>query len=146
MTAVLPSLEIAKIITDRLPEAVQESNPQAVILKSQHLSGVMEYLKSNPGLDFNFLSDITSTDYYDYFEVTYQLTSFAHNHKTTIKTRCYDRNNPSLPSVIDLWRGAELMEREIFDLMGICFTGHPNMKRLFLWEGFNGHPLRKDYL
>jgi len=51
-----------------------------------------------------------------------------------------------VPSVVSLWRGADFQEREIYDLMGITFEGHPNMKRLFLWDGFQGHPLRKDYI
>jgi len=73
------------------------------------------------------------------------LTSLEFNRSVIIKTRCYSRENPTLPSVIGLWQGADLQEREIFDLMGIRFEGHPNMKRIFLWEGFDGHPLRKDW-
>jgi len=63
-----------------------------------------------------------------------------------VKTRCYDRENPTVSSVVGLWQGADFQEREIYDLLGIKFDGHPNMKRIFLWEGFQGHPLRKDYL
>jgi NADH-quinone oxidoreductase subunit C len=74
------------------------------------------------------------------------LSSLEHNHSLVIKTRCYDRKNPVLPSVVSLWQGADFQEREIYDLMGIRFEGHPNMKRIFLWEGFAGHPLRKDYM
>ena len=74
------------------------------------------------------------------------MTSTMHNHSIVLKTRCHDRENPSVPSVISLWQGADLQEREIYDLMGIRFEGHPNLKRLFLWDGFQGHPLRKDYL
>ncbi len=62
-----------------------------------------------------------------------------------VKTRCYERDNPTLSSMVSLWRGADFQEREIYDLMGISFDGHPNLKRLFLWQGFKGHPLRKDY-
>ena len=85
-------------------------------------------------------------DYYDYFEVVYQLTSMKHNHSLVLKTRCYDRINPVVPSVVRLWRGADFQEREVYDLMGISFEGHPNLKRIALWQGFEGHPLRKDYL
>jgi NADH-quinone oxidoreductase subunit C len=77
--------------------------------------------------------------------VIYQLTSFPHNHSATIKARVYGREGPELPSVTSLWQGADLQEREIWDLMGIRFTGHPNLKRVLLWEGFPGHPLRKDF-
>jgi NADH-quinone oxidoreductase subunit C len=63
-----------------------------------------------------------------------------------VKVQCYDRENPSLPSVVGLWQGADFQEREIYDLFGIRFEGHPNLKRIFLWEGFEGHPLRKDFI
>ena len=69
-----------------------------------------------------------------------------HNHSLVVKTRCQGRDNLSLPSVVSLWRAADYQEREIYDLMGITFEGHPNMKRIVLWQGFQGHPLRKDYL
>ena len=78
--------------------------------------------------------------------MVYHLTSLEHNHSLVIKTRIYERDNPGLDSVVSLWRGADLQEREIYDLMGIAFTSHPNLKRIFLWEGFEGYPLRKDYL
>jgi len=57
-----------------------------------------------------------------------------------------DRNSPTVPSLYKVWRGADLQERETYDLVGIVFEGHPNLKRIALWEGFQGHPLRKDYL
>ena len=68
------------------------------------------------------------------------------NRSLILKTNLYDRETPSIQSVVEVWKGAELQEREIWDLMGIAFSGHPNMKRIMLWEGFDGHPLRKDYL
>jgi NADH-quinone oxidoreductase subunit C len=76
----------------------------------------------------------------------YQITSLTHNHSLVIKTRCYGRENPSVPSITGLYAAANPQEREIYDLMGISFQGHPDLKRMFLWEGFEGHPQRKDYL
>ena len=90
--------------------------------------------------------DITAVVYYVDFELVYRLVSLGHNHSLMLKTRCYDRDKPALPSVVSLWQGADYQEREIFDLMGISFDGHPNLKRIFLWQGYEGHPLRKDYL
>ena len=78
--------------------------------------------------------------------MVYHLTSIEHNHSLVLKTRCYSRDNPTLPSVVGLWRGADFQEREIYDLLGISFEGHPNLRRIALWEGFDGHPLRKDFL
>ena len=106
----------------------------------------MNYLKTTPGLDFDYLTAITAIDYWDYFEVIYQLISLTHNRSVVIKTRCQGRDNLSLPSVVSIYTAADYQEREIFDLMGIRFDGHPNLKPIFLWEGFQGYPLRKDYL
>ena len=146
MTVSLSGSEVAKKITEHFPEAVSEASDQAVVVKSESLFEVAEYLKSNPELDFDYLNYIAAVDYYDYFELVYQLTSRQHNHSLVLKTRCYDRDKPIVPSVVGLWRGADFQEREIYDLMGITFEGHPNLKRIVLWEGFAGHPLRKDYL
>ena len=63
-----------------------------------------------------------------------------------MRSRIYGREEPTAPSVVGVWQGADFQEREIWDLMGVHFTGHPNMKRIMLWEGFAGHPLRKDFL
>ena len=146
MTVSLSGNEVAEQITKQFPEAVAETSNEAVLVKSQSILDVAECLKSNPELDFDYLNYITAVDYYEYFEVVYQLTSTTHNDTVELKTRCYDRDNPVVPSVVGLWRGADLQEREIYDLLGITFPGHPNLKRIVLWEGFQGYHLRKDYL
>jgi NADH:ubiquinone oxidoreductase subunit C len=107
---------------------------------------VARFLKENPDLDFAFLTSITAVDYVECFELVYHLLSMRRNHSTVLKTRYYGREEPTVASVISVWQGADLQEREIWDLMGIRFEGHPNMKRILLWEGFPGHPLRKDFL
>jgi len=146
MTVALSAAEIATRLEGEFPESIVESSPNSLLVKGEFLLAVATFLKVTAGLDFDYLSSITAVDYYDYFEVVYQLTSLGHNHSLVLKTRCYGRDNPALPSVVGLWRGADFQEQEIYDLMGITFTGHPNLKRIFLWEGFQGHPLRKDYL
>ena len=146
MTLALSGKEIASQLEEKFPESVVESSEQEVVVKSDSLLDVAAFLKDTPDLDFNYLNYITAVDYYDHFEVVYMLSSLEHNHSLVMKTRCYDRENPVLPSVVSLWQGADFQEREIYDLMGIRFEGHPNMKRIFLWEGFQGHPLRKDYM
>ena len=103
-------------------------------------------MKSDAGLDFNFLNSISAVDYINHFEVVYHLTSLNKRHTAIVKARLDGREALTLPSVYHLWRGADFQEREIWDLMGISFSGHPNLKRIMLWEGFEGHPLRKDYL
>ncbi len=146
MTIALSASEVAKQISKNFPEAVSEARGEAILVKSEAIFNVAEYLKSNPELDFDYLNYITAVDYYDHFELVYQMTSMKHNHSLVLKARCYDRENPTVPSVVSLYQGADFQEREIYDLMGIRFEGHPNMKRIVLWEGFEGHPLRKDYL
>ncbi len=146
MTVPLSGQEVANKITEHFPEAVSEASDQAVLVQKENLFEVIEYLKSSPELEFDYLNYIAAVDYYDYFELVYQLTSREHNHSLVLKTRCYDRDKPIVPSVVSLWRGADFQEREIYDLMGIAFEGHPNLKRILLWEGFEGYPLRKDYL
>ena len=146
MTVALSGEEIASQIEEHFPRSIVESSPESLVVDKEFLLAAATYLKTTPGLDFDYLTSITAVDYYDYFEVIYQLTSLQHNHSLVVKTRCYGREKPTLPSVVSLWRGADFQEREIYDLMGISFDGHPNMKRIFLWEGFQGYPLRKDYL
>ena len=145
MTAALSGKEIATRLEEQFPGSITESSQNDLTIKSEAWLEAATFLKTAPGLDFDYLSSITAIDYYDYLEVVYQLTSIKRNQSLVVKTRCYDRDNPALPSVVSLWRGADLQEREIYDLMGITFDGHPNLKHLFLWEGFTGHPLRKDY-
>src|SRR5262249_46189357 len=92
-----------------------------------------------------FLNCLTAVDRMDSFEVTYHLSSLAKNQSLVLKART-SHDMPVVPSVITVWQGAQLQEREAYDLMGIVFDGHPGLKRIFLWEGFPGHPLRKDFL
>jgi NADH-quinone oxidoreductase subunit C len=146
MTRALSGQEIGTRLEEKFTGGVIESSQDAVLVKSESLLPVATYLKDTPGFDFDYLANLTAVDYFDYFEVVYHLTSLQHNHSLVLKTRCYGRDNLHLPSVVSLWRGADFQEREIYDLMGISFDGHPNLKRIFLWEGFEGHPLRRGYL
>ena len=146
MTIALNGEEVAKKITEVVPGSVAAAGKMAVVVGSKSLYQVAEFLKSTSGLDFDYLNDLTAVDYLDYFEVVYHLTSLKHNHSLILKTRCYGREKPIVSSVVSLWRAADFQEREVYDLMGITFEGHPNLKRLLLWEGFAGHPLRRDYL
>ena len=145
MTIALSGSEIASKLEKQFAGNIVEINENNLVIKGESLLDVASFLKTAPGLDFNYLTHITGIDYVDYFEVVYQLTSLEHNHSLVLKVRCYDRENPTLPSVISVWHGADLQEREIHDLLGIGFKGHPNLKPLLLWDGFKGYPLRKDY-
>lgn len=146
MTVALSGKDMASRLEEKFPGSIEESGPASLVVKSDSLLEVVGYLRDTEGLEFDFLNYITAVDYYSFFEVVYQMTSLKHNHSIVVKTRCYGREDPAVPSVIGLWRTADFQEREIYDLMGIKFEGHPNLKRLFLWEGFPGHPLRKDFI
>lgn len=146
MTQPLSPKEVASKLAQKVPGSIVQPAGDAVLVDKAHLLAAATFLKEAPEFDFDFLADLTSVDYYDYFEVVYHLTSFKKNHSMIMKTRVNERGNPSLDSVTGLWRGADYQEREIYDLMGIAFQGHPNLKRIFLWEGFVGYPLRKEYL
>jgi|TARA_B110000263_G_C15105961_1_gene417510 NADH-quinone oxidoreductase subunit C len=115
-----------------------------VWVDSDRLVEVLSGLKKN---GFEMLIGVTGVDYIGYFEVVYHLLSLSQNRRAVIKVKCGEgRVDPVVPSVVNIWRGAELQEREVYDLMGIRFDGHDGMKRIFLWEGFEGHPHRKDFL
>ncbi|MFC1937597.1 NADH-quinone oxidoreductase subunit C [Chloroflexota bacterium] len=145
MTVALSGEEIAGKLEIQFAGSIVEATQDYLVIKGESLLDMASFLKTTPGLEFDYLTYVTATDYVDYFEVVYQLTSLKHNHGTILKVRCHDRENPTVPSVVSLWRGADLQEREIHDLLGISFKGHPNLKPLLLWDGFKGYPLRKDY-
>lgn len=146
MTRAVAGTDLAQRIESQIPGSVVTSDAADVWVRSDAVHDALQLLRDGDDLDFQFLNAVTAVDYVEFFELIYHLTSLRRNASCTVKTRLYSREDPSAPSVIDLWRGAELQEREIYDLMGITFQGHPNMKRILLWEGFPGHPLRKDFI
>ena len=146
MTRELSAEVVAGRIDEALPGVVLRHEENDVWVDPGSVLEVARFLRDDPDLDFAFLSAISAVDYVEYFELVYHLVSMRRNHRVVVKSRVFGREEPSAPSVIDIWQGADLQEREIWDLMGIRFDGHPNMKRVLLWEGFPGHPLRKDYL
>jgi len=146
MTRVLSGADVADQINQAHPGAVTESNDTTVWIEPESLLQVAGFLKESPDLDFTFLTAVSAVDYVDHFELIYQLLSMRKNHSVVLKTRCYGREEPVVDSLTPVWKGANLQEREIWDLMGVHFTGHPNMKRILLWEDFPGHPLRKDFV
>ncbi len=146
MTAVLPGFDAAQPIQQRFPDAVIDAAPEGAEIAPERLLDVCTYLRDDEGLDFRFLVSVTAVDRLNHFELVYHLQSIRLNQMAVLKVRVHDHENPEVPSVVPVWRGAQLQEREIYDLMGIRFNGHPDLRRIFLWEGFAGHPLRKDWL
>lgn len=145
-TAFLSGTRVAERISAALPGAVEEVADGWVRVRPEALVEVCRFLHDDAELDARFLSLLSGVDRYDYFEIDYQLASLAHNHRFALKVHADNHEGPEVPSVSSIWLGANLQEREAYDLMGIRFSGHPDLKRLFLWEGFPGHPLRKDFM
>jgi NADH-quinone oxidoreductase subunit C len=104
-------------------------------------------LKDNPACPFNYLSDITCVDWHPSeprFEVIYHFLSIPHKERVRLKVRL-SGENPALDSLTSIWPGANYFEREVFDLFGVRFNGHPYLRRILMPETWEGHPLRKDY-
>jgi NADH-quinone oxidoreductase subunit C len=116
-----------------------------VKVPASSLYRLAKQLKENQETSFDFLFCITGVDYGQDLGVVYHLRSTRHNHTVVLKTRISDRENPQLDSVADIWRTAEFHEREVFDLLGIKFTNHPDLRRFFLSTSY-GFPLRKDFV
>ena len=138
--------KLAERIRVSLPEAVTDAGGTDVWIDPESVPQVMRLLRDDAEFRFELLSSVTAVDYISYFEVVYHLTSLTRNATAVVKSKVgLGREEARIPSVVDIWRGADLQEREVWDLMGIVFEGHPNHKRIMLWEGFPGHPLRKDF-
>jgi len=104
-------------------------------------------LRDEPDFDFNFLTDVTAVDWPERkprFEVVYQLNSLNLAHRIRVKIRV-DGADPWVHSVVGVWGDADWLERECFDMFGIVFKGHPDLRRILMYDSFQGHPLRKDY-
>lgn len=119
---------------------------ESLVVESDALFTLVSYLSAKPLLAIDYLGDLTAIDYLEYIELNYRLLSLEKNELLIVKVRLYERENPSVASITPLLTGADFQEREVYDLMGVTFYGHPSLKRLLLWEGFPGHPLRKDYV
>ncbi|ADG07517.1 NADH-quinone oxidoreductase subunit C [Kyrpidia tusciae] len=105
---------------------------------------VAQYLRNTPAWSFDYLNDLHAVDLGGEFRVNYFLESFTHGHMLAVSVTV-PRDNPRVPSVTEIWPTADWHEREAYDLFGILFVGHPNLKRILLPEDWEGHPLRKDY-
>ena len=117
---------------------------QALLIEAADLLPIMGVLKKDPAYQFNMLSNLTAVDYLDYFEIVYHLYSLPLGCAVTIKTRC-QAAAPVVSSVMSIWPSADFQEREVYDLLGVSFTGHLDLRRILMPEDFMEHPLRKGY-
>jgi len=117
-----------------------------VVVKGQQIVEVCRFLKTTPGIELDYCQDITAIDWpaRKVIEVVYHLYSLAHRHGIVLKVET-DREQPVVGTVEGVWRAASWLEREIYDLFGVSFTGHADLRRIMLPDDWVGHPLRKDY-
>jgi NADH-quinone oxidoreductase subunit C len=116
------------------------------VVKRERIAEVCRFLKAEPGIDMDFLEDETAVDWpkRNVIEVVYHLLSYRHRHAIVLKVEA-DRAAPVVPTVEGVWKTANWFEREIYDLFGVDFPGHPDLRRIMLPDDWVGHPLRKDY-
>lgn len=144
-------LAIAERIKERFPEAVHEirefRGDVTVVVDRKMIVEVARFCRDTKGLEFNMLSDLSGVDYWPdepRFAVNYILYSLPRNHTLWLKT-FVPGSDPVVPSVTGVWAGAEWPEREVFDMFGVRFEGHPDLRRILMPYDWTGHPLRKDY-
>jgi len=132
---------------DRVVDTGLEAKDPWVAIKPEDLFEVSRYLHDDPQLAFDCLSNLTGVDLkaQDLLQAVYHLYSYPHRHKLVLKVST-PRPDPSIPSVENIWKAANWLEREAFDLVGIVFTGHSDLRRLLLPEDWIGYPLRKDFV
>lgn len=146
--------EIAARVNEKFGSRIIENysfrGQHAVTIRPDTLRELLVWLRDTPGLDFEWLMDVGGVDYLGYddrawrFEVVYQVFSFQHRHRFRVKV-AVETDAVEVPSVWDLWGVANWMEREVWDMFGIRFSGHPNLRRILCHDEFVGHALRKDY-
>jgi NADH-quinone oxidoreductase subunit C len=149
LAAALPA-----VLGDKLAGVAVALNEVTAVIPAAHLGAAMLLLRDRPELRFEMLIDVCGVDYSTYgnrehegprFAVVYHLLSLAHNWRVRVRAFVPDDAFPVIASVIDIWPAANWFEREAFDLYGIMFSGHPDLRRLLTDYGFVGHPFRKDF-
>ena len=143
----MSSEELKQEITFLIPSVTFDETGEFlnVHIRSSDLLPLMKTLRSKPELDFNYLFCLTCIDWKDHLMMVYHLLSKEHKHTLVIKAKITDRTHAEIETVCNIWRTAEFHEREVYDLFGVKFLNHPDMRRLFLDEDWPGHPLLKDY-
>ncbi len=140
--------ELKSAITNLLPEATFDETGEFlnVGISSEALLPFMTQLRNNDDLQFDYLFCETCIDWKDHLMMVYHLASKTHKHTLVVKAKITDRNNARIETVCHIWRTAEFLEREVFELFGVTFLNHPDLRKLLLDDYWTGYPLRKDYV
>jgi NADH-quinone oxidoreductase subunit C len=138
------------LLRQKFPREVKEASTdlgdEVIIIEKDSLLPVVKFLRGQPH-EYSLLLDLTCVDYFGQeprFEMVYHLYSLTLNKRLRIKTRLSE-NELQIASLTELWKNANWLEREVYDLFGVSFEGHPDLRRIFMYDGFEGNPLRKDY-
>jgi len=142
--------KVLEELKQKFPEKIKEISVQfgdeSIIVESGSLLDVVQFLKNEP-CSYSMLLDLTCVDYKGQeprFEMVYHLYSLSNKQRLRIKARLAEKDL-WIDSLTSLWKNANWLEREIYDMFGVHFKGHPDLRRIFMYEGFEGYPLRKDY-
>ncbi|SHE96727.1 NADH-quinone oxidoreductase subunit C [Seinonella peptonophila] len=144
--------ELVQQVTEKLGEqAIEESYVNqngehllTLVVNRDHWAKLASLLKQEANWQYTYLQNCAGVDQQTYFEVVYHLYSLEHHDQICVHVKV-DRDQPEIPSVVNIWPAANWHEREIYDLLGIQFTGHPNLQRILMPDEWEGYPLRKDY-
>jgi len=126
--------------------ALKRVGKSLLIEKHEDLLKIMNFLKTSEDYKLDYLSSLTGADYLQFLETVYHLYSMEKKIGPLVLRVRTDRNNPKTPSLVSVYRGAEYQEREAYDMYGIIYENHPDLRRIFMWEGFEFYPMRKDYV
>lgn len=140
--------ELKAALTALLPEATFDETGEflQVFVPNENFVQFMSSIRSNADFDMDYLFCLTCIDWKDHFMMVYHLLSKTHRHEFVVKSKITDRNNPQIETVSHIWQTANFHEREVYDLFGVKFLNHPDLRRIFLDENWPGYPLRKDYV
>jgi NADH-quinone oxidoreductase subunit C len=153
-TATQPAAALTAALGDRIVSVTEALGETTIVIAAERMSGVMRELRDRPELRFEMLIDVCGVDYQGFgggaregprFAAVYHLLSLSRNRRLRVRVFAADDEFPVLSSVVDLWPAANWFEREAFDLYGIVFSGHPDLRRILTDYGFVGHPFRKDF-
>jgi NADH-quinone oxidoreductase subunit C len=142
----LSGITVGEVLGKSLPGIVTAVTDEWIEVGPDRVIETLQWLLNSDEFDAVQLSNLTAVDRHTHIEVVYHLQSLDLNHQLVLKTRTHGMDPAVVQSAYSVYKGALLQEREVYDLMGVRFEGHPDLRRLFLWDGFPGHPLRKDFL
>lgn len=143
------SAAVGAVSADALLDAILFRDEVTLVVDKQYVVKAIEVLRRNPELAFDMLVEVTAIDYLEVgreprFDVVYALVSLTHRHRIRLRAPVPEADC-HIQSIVPLWKGADFLEREVFDMFGIVFDGHPDLRRILMPDDWEGHPLRKDF-